>query len=198
VDPVRELAKLGDGSAQLGLGLVEAPRELLILIGSKLPAQKAQREREPDQTLLSPVVEVALEPAPLDVARFDDASTGGAEILELRAHLGLEALVLEGEASRRGDFFDELRILEQARSVYENGDRPTVANERRHATTRHPRDLYRTPFRVHVTPFAHRIDDLELGIRKRSGKPVAQTARGSRLAELDDEPGERRARAASA
>ena len=37
---------------------------------------------------------------------------------------------------------------------------------------------------------------LELGIRKRSGERVAQTARGGRLAELDDESGERRARAA--
>jgi hypothetical protein len=83
-------------------------------------------------------VEIALESAALGVPRFNDAGARGAQILELRVHLGLETLILEREAGRRCDFFDELRIVQKAGSVYEDGHGPTVANERRRDTTLQP------------------------------------------------------------
>ena len=113
MDAVRQLAQLGDRPAQLGLGLVQARRELRILVGPELRPQEAKREREPDEALLRAVVEVALEPAALGVTRLDDAGARGAEILQLSAGLGLQALVLEREARRRGDLLDELRVVEE-------------------------------------------------------------------------------------
>ncbi len=197
MDAVRELSQLGDRPAQLGLGLVEVRRKLLFLIGSELPPQETQREREPDEALLSAVVEVALEAAAFGVARLNDAGTRGAEILELHASFGLQALVLKRQARRRRDFLDELRVVEEVGPVEQHCDGAAVANERRRRTSPHAGDVDYAPAGVRVPALTHRVGDLEPGITKRSGEPVSQTARGSRLAQLDDEPGKRRARAAS-
>ncbi len=170
MNSVRELAKLGDRSAQLGLGLVEAPREFLVLIGFELRPQEAQREREPDQTLLGAVVEVAFQPAALGVARFDDASTRGAEILELRAHFGLETLVLEREARRGRNLLDELRIVEEAGPVEKHCDGSAVAEKGRRGAPLRSGEIDRAPARVRVAALAHRVRDLELRIGKRPGE----------------------------
>ena len=57
----------------------------------ELSAGELEREPDPEQVLLGAVVEVALEPASLVVACFDDAGAGGADLGELGAELGLEA-----------------------------------------------------------------------------------------------------------
>ena len=131
VDAVSELPQLGDRLAELGLGLVEARGELAVLVASEPRAQEPQCQREADEPLLSAVVKVALEPPALGVARLDDAGARRAEILQLRARLGLQALVLEREARRRGDLLDELRIVEKVGPVEQERDGPAVANERR-------------------------------------------------------------------
>jgi hypothetical protein len=135
MDAVRELAQLGDRLTELCLGFVEARHELAILVGSELRAEEAQREREPDETLLGAVVEVALEPAALGITGLDDADTRGAEIGQLGARLGLEALVFEREARRRRDFLDELGVVEEAGSVQGQGDWPAFPHEGRCDTT---------------------------------------------------------------
>ena len=110
---------------------------------SSLPscdAQESQREREPDEALLGAVVEIALEPAALGVARLDDAGPRRAQILELSPRLGLQALVLEREARRRRDLLDELGVVEEVGSVEDHRDGPALADERRRgATVQHER-----------------------------------------------------------
>ena len=97
--------------------------------------REAKRERERDEPLLRAVVEVALEPPPLGVARLDDARPRRAQLLELRAHLGLQALVLEREPGRGGDLVDELLVVEQAGRVPEHGDVASLPDEARSLLT---------------------------------------------------------------
>ena len=53
-------------------------------------ARGAQEQRERDQPRLRAVVQVALEPAALGVARLDDAGARRAQLLEALAQLGVE------------------------------------------------------------------------------------------------------------
>ena len=102
--------------AQLRVGLVEPATTSGSTPAASLRADKAQREREPDEPLLGAVVEVALEPPALGVAGLDDAGARRAQLLELRAHLGLQPLVLEREPRGRGHLVDELLVGEQSRA----------------------------------------------------------------------------------
>ena len=120
MDAVRELTQLDDRLAELRPGFVDARHELVIR--SEPASHETQRERQPDQALLGPVVEVALEPAALGVACLDDAGARRAEVLELGACFGLQALVLEREARRRRDFLDQLGVVEEVGSVEDQRD----------------------------------------------------------------------------
>ena len=57
----------------------------------------AQLEREGDELLLGAVVQVPFDPAPLRVARGDDARPGRGNLGELAFELGPEPLVVGGE-----------------------------------------------------------------------------------------------------
>ena len=95
-----------------------------ISIGVILELGEPQRERQGDQTLLGAVVQVALQPPPFGVPPFDDADARSAQVRELGADLRLQPLVVEGDACRGGDLFDQARIVQQAGPVGEHGDRP--------------------------------------------------------------------------
>ena len=76
--------------------------------GARMRASLRQRalhaadlEAERDEPLLRAVVEVALEPAALLVARLDDAHARGLHLLELQAHLDAQARDLDRERGRR-------------------------------------------------------------------------------------------------
>jgi hypothetical protein len=66
---VGEPAQLGEGVADLGLGVLQ--RGGVVLGGTCEPGEP-QREGEGDQTLLGAVVEVALQPPAFGVAPLDD------------------------------------------------------------------------------------------------------------------------------
>jgi hypothetical protein len=190
MDPVGELSQIVDRAPQLGVDLFEARAEHVTLRRPEPSLQETKREHETDEPLLGAVMEVALEPPALGVTRFDDAGTRGAEIFELRAHLGLQTLVLEPEARRRYNFVDELRVVEEIRPVEQDGDRPAVAKKGRRSASFHAGEVDGASPRVRVAFLAHRIGDLKLRIGKRSRERLLKTARRSRLAELDDEPGD--------
>ena len=99
VDAAGERAQLGERVDGLGVRLGEELVEGGAAVGEPA-AGELEREPDPEQALLGAVVEVALEAAPLGVAGFDDARAGGAHLGELGAQLGLQARVLEREASR--------------------------------------------------------------------------------------------------
>ena len=69
--------------------------------------------------MLRAVVQVALEPAALGVARLDGARTRGAKLLELRARLRLQALVVEREAGGGADLLEQPGIVAQVGAVGE-------------------------------------------------------------------------------
>ena len=89
----RELAELVKRLLQLLLGVGEqfvcARRPL-----GKLGAGELEGETECEQALLRSVVEVAFEPTSLCVARGDDPGPRCAHLVELRAQLGMQSLVL--------------------------------------------------------------------------------------------------------
>src|SRR5262245_15294321 len=63
-------------------------------IASQLPLGQAERDRECDEALLRTVVEVPLEPLARGVACLDDACARVAQLVQLGAQIGLQALVL--------------------------------------------------------------------------------------------------------
>ncbi len=82
--------------AELGHRLVEQLGGA-VGVGLELAAHEAQVHRQRHQPLLGAVVEVALDPAPLLVARLDDPRPRRAQLLDLGPQLGVELLVLGGE-----------------------------------------------------------------------------------------------------
>ena len=78
MDPACEVAQLSERLAELAPGLVDRALRLGVVLEALL--EEPELEREGDETLLGAVVEVALEPAPLGVARLDHLGTRGAEL----------------------------------------------------------------------------------------------------------------------
>ncbi len=67
-----ELAQLVERGCGLVAGGVQRAGELLVAVGGRAGAREPQVVGEGEQPLLGAVVEVALEPATLGVARLDD------------------------------------------------------------------------------------------------------------------------------
>ena len=121
MDPARQLAELLERLRELGAG----PGEQLARSGRvarepRLGEPKRQRER--DEPLLRAVVQVALEPPPLGVARLDDARARPAQLVLVGGALGD---VDAGDEMERAARFD----LRHRRT--RPGDRPplTAAGE---------------------------------------------------------------------
>ena len=68
------------------------------------------------------VVEVALQPPSLPVARLDDSRARRAQLRELSAQLRLEAFVLQREAGRSADGLEEAGLVEEVAIVHEHGE----------------------------------------------------------------------------
>ena len=75
-------------------------------------------------------------------------------------------------------------------------DGPALAHEWGRGAIVLPGEIDRLPTRVDVPALTDGVGDLEPRVGQRLGDPVPQTAGGGRLAQLDDEPGEQRARPA--
>ena len=123
MDPASELAQLGEASLQLGPGPIQHLghiRRIVIESGSR----QLEGQGEGHESLLSTVVEVALDPPALGVAGSDDPGPRRLDGIELDANLRLEPLVLEGETGRRGDRGHQSWPLAERRIVDERGDGP--------------------------------------------------------------------------
>jgi hypothetical protein len=163
---VRELAQLRRRALELRRGGFQGR------VGRQLRAEELQRQGQRHEPLLGAVVQVALEPPPLGVARLDDAGTRCAQLVEPRAHLSLEALVLESEAGRRRHLVHQLLVVEDARRVAEHRDRPAVADERRALLP--GTELDGPALRVDEPPGrAERVREHELRIADDAGESVA-------------------------
>ena len=117
---------------QLVRGLPEEARRLLgVVVHAGL--SEAKHERERDEPLLRPVVEVALEPATLDVARLDEARARASQLVLVELALGdvhagdeeprLAAVVPSGVV----DHVTRLRSPADVIQVLSNSPRPPSA-----------------------------------------------------------------------
>ena len=79
--------------------------------------RELERHTEGEQPLLGTVVQVALQPAPLLIARTHDPRPRLAQLGKLRAQLGLQPLILHGEACGRPGRLEERRLIQQDRVV---------------------------------------------------------------------------------
>jgi hypothetical protein len=118
IEPVCQLSKLSEQLAHL---LLRAPE--LRITPPALGDGETDRKRQSHEPLLRTVVQIALEPPAFLVAGLDDASSRGPQLLELRAQLRLEALVVERKASRGHDLLAEAWVVEEPLPVCDDCQR---------------------------------------------------------------------------
>ena len=103
-------------SAASSSDAASASRLLRVHVVLHARAGQAQLQRHRHEPLLGAVVEVALEPAALLEAGHHAAPALLAQLLDLRAQLGVEALVLERQRGRRAHGGDQVAlVVERAR-----------------------------------------------------------------------------------
>ena len=115
-----QLTQLADGFPGLLAGRRDQRAKRRIGGGGPV-AGHGECQGKRDKALLGAVVQVALETAPLGVARLDDARPGGADLLKLRLHLGLQAGMVQGQARGRRRQPDQLRLVLQRLVVDQHG-----------------------------------------------------------------------------
>src|SRR4051812_40394494 len=126
MDAPRELAQLLERALQLGARGLEEPRARG-RVGVELALREPELERQRDEPLLRAVVEVALEPPALAHRHLDEPGPRGLQLLDPRAQLGLEPLVLQLERRRGRRGADEARVVAQRRVVDDGADALGVA-----------------------------------------------------------------------
>jgi hypothetical protein len=119
--PRRQLAQLLQRVGQLGEGRVDGRRGHAVV--GDLAAGEPQMERQRDEPLLGAVVQVTLQAPALRVADLDQPQARGADLLDPRAQLRLQPLVLEAEGGGGGRAADELGLRAQ-RVVVDEGGHP--------------------------------------------------------------------------
>ena len=187
VEPARELAQLGHRQREL---VARRRHELLrrrVVVDAAL--QQAQLERDRDEPLLGAVVEVALEPAALGVARRHDPLARRPQLHDARAQLGLEALALDRDVRGRAHHLQQLRLVRQRRVVDERGDVLAVVVDERH---RPPRarlgQRHRRPVGVDVGVEARQpVGEHERRVAERLRQHLAEPRESGALLERDDE-----------
>ncbi len=132
-------------AARHGAKLVErdgnlAPRPIepscRLRVGCQLLLEQAQLQRQRDQPLLCAVVQIALQPLPLLLARFDHPRARALQLLQMRLLLGLQARVLERDPGRRADRGEQLGLIVQIPVVEQRREMSTVSvDQRRRSST---------------------------------------------------------------
>ncbi len=121
-----EVAELLQNLLELLADVVESLRGLWI----REFAGQADSDAECDQMLLRPVMEVALDPSALGVARGHDACARCAELRVRRLELGRHATVLDRQQQRLTRSRDELRVGVQSRVVHDHSHGFAVPRDR--------------------------------------------------------------------
>ena len=177
---------LADLGVRLGEELVDGAVPV-----SDSAAGELEREPDPEQALLSAVVEVALEPPPLGVPGLDDAGTGSSHLGELGAELRLQARVLEREARGGGDGLEEFGLVQERRVVDEGGDTSAVVLEDGDGASFARGHVERAPAGIDVALVRGQPEsELERRIAERTGDRVADVVGSRERAELHDQIGD--------
>ena len=142
---------------------------MIARVGRERALCEGERQRERHEPLLRAVVEVALEPPTLGVGGLDEPRPGRAQLLEARAQLRLQALVLEREPGGGDDPVDELGMVAQRRVVDERRDRkPGALDGRGHAARAVSRQRDRLAVDVDERVVAQPVGELERGVAERA------------------------------
>ena len=130
VEAARELAQLAQRQREL---VADRRHELLRRrVVADVALQEAQLQRDRDEPLLGAVVQVALEPPPLRVARRDDALARCLQLDDPRAQLGLEALRSSATLAAAETTSSSSRLMRQRRVVHERRDVLPIVLDVRH------------------------------------------------------------------
>ncbi len=141
-------------------------------------------------------MEVALEPLALDVACLDDSCPRRTQIVDPRPDLGLQALVVERETSRRSHVLDQLFVVQEPRCVAEHGQDAPLPNEARLLLFVIERHAAALPV-DEETGSLEQVREDEIVVSDCSCENVSETAGWRRLGKVDDELGHRRPRSAA-
>ena len=178
MDAARELAQLLERQARAPPA--RRPCSFSAASGSlrSLAWARRMRQREGDEPLLGAVVQVALEPAALRRAGLDEPGARRPQLLDARAQLRLQALVLDREAGRGGDGAHELGVVAQRAVVHdrahERARRARPASRRAAGSSSlGQRDRVAAgvdPALLVLEP----VDDLQRAVAQRVGQQLAQ------------------------
>ena len=137
-------------------------------------------------------MEVPLQPAPFRIALLDDASAGGAEIVELGKHLYSQPLVVDGQPGGGADLLLERRPVEASDIVHDERDLPPRTDDRRDRTARiRIRRIARLARTVdEALRFGQPVEDVKVGVADCGGKRFAKLSRRRYLAQLSCECGD--------
>src|SRR3954454_1963739 len=149
MEAARDGAKLLERDSNLVSRLIETRAR--VLIAGDLLLEQAELERERDQPLLGTVVQVALQSLPLPLSRLDHASARSLQLLQMRLLFGLQACILERNASCRRYRAQQLGLVVEGRIVDECGDVLSVlVDQGRRVGRRLVRQLDRLAFEIRV------------------------------------------------
>ena len=156
-------------------------------------------EGQGDESLLSAVVEIALDPPALFVGSRHDAHTGLLHLRQLGAHLRVEARILEREPGGCARGTKQLGLVDEGRVVNERGDRLTlVLEDRDRPAGTILRERQRTTLPVHVLLALRQPEgELERRVAEGAGERAAEVV-GRRTLELEHELGNAGSREAGA
>ena len=139
-------------------------------------------------------MQIALQPAPFGIPGLDDPGPGGADLLELGLHLGLQPGVLQGHAGRGRRQLDQLRLELQSLVVDQDG--PVRARYRHHGpAVIRPVRVDGLARGVQVTgPGRLPERQLQRRVTQRPGQRVPELARRGARFQVDDRGAEGTAR----
>ena len=195
MNPARDLPKLLEGGRDLPSGLIEPRAQLGVARHRGL--EQAELERKGDESLLSAVVQVALESLPLLLPGLDHPRPRSAQLLEAGAKLGMQPRVLERDPCRGAHGIEELRLVEQRRVVNQRRDLLPLAfdHRRRSDVTCCGSSTARPSRSAQLSNWGSQYARVKRRVAKRSRERVAQIC-GADRPELDEEIADRRTRQA--
>jgi hypothetical protein len=125
----RDLAQVVDRALQLVERTLDERRQPAV--ARDLGLERPERQERGREALLGAVVQVALEPPALAVARADEPEARRLELLELCDEVAMEPVALHRAAPHRQERGRELGRLEQLRVVHEHPDAPRLVRDGR-------------------------------------------------------------------
>ena len=176
VDAARELAQLRERGSELVGQLLNGVGQLGLVL--EPGTQQPEVERERDELLLGAVVQVALDLAAGVVGGLDDPAARVAELLQPRAQVGLQPLVVDRQRRGRSGGVDELGRGVELRVVHDRGDAVALALDRGpRAAGPGRRQVDRVAALVHEdAPVRQPVGDVERAVAEPLGQHLAHRA----------------------